>query len=315
MDRGPYVPVGWDRWFAKTNEALATTYYRYPVIDQGVTRLFGRGPGDYVTDVLGREALAFVRTAPNDRPWFLLFSPPAPHEPWTPAPRHEGALGVPELFVGQAPPPAERPAWMNGLPALGTADQVRLAGSRRRADETMLAVDEYLHALVQAAVARGEWDRTVVMFLSDNGVHFGERGWFGKRVPYEPSIRIPFAIRWPPDVTGASSDALVANLDVAPTIAALAGVTPGPADGRSLLDPVPADRSIPLWWVGDDEVPAWRGVRTARAVLIEWSTGERELYDVANDPAELRNLFRDPAWRPARERLRALLPEASEAPG
>lgn len=287
--RGPYIPAGWDRWFAKTNDAEATTYGEYHVVDQGAWRMFGRGPADYVTDVVGREALAFVRGAPNDRPWFLVFAPPAPHAPWTPAPRHVGAFE--DLVL--PPPPDEvvndvagKPAWMQALPPIDAAMLASLQQDRVHARETLLAVDEYVRSLVDAALARGEWDRTAVIFLSDNGYHFGEHRWIGKQTPYEPSIRVPFVIRWPPGIEGAPPDTLVANLDVAPTVASLAGVDLGPVDGLALTRPVQADRSIRIGWVGDEEVPAWRGRRVPGAVFVAWATGETESYDLTVDPDE-----------------------------
>ena len=313
-DRGPYVPPGWDRWFAKTNESAETTYYGYPVVDDGRWRQFGSGAGDYVTDVLGREALAFIRTAPTDRPWFLAFTPPAPHAPGTPAPRHAGALARGSPLPSEARP-ATGPAWMRALPRLGPSARERLADARRQTKGSLLAVDEWLHAMVDAVVARGGWDRTVVFFLSDNGFHFGERGWVGKRVPYEPSIRVPFAVRWPPGLLGPLPSALVSNLDITPTIAALAGLPPAPADGISLLDGVPPGRTVPIWWVGDEGVPGWTGVRAAGEVLIEWSTGERELFDLTSDPNQEHDLIDDPAWAAALARLEAGLPEPDGAAG
>jgi arylsulfatase A-like enzyme len=306
-DRGPYVPPGWDRWFAKANESLATTYQGYPVVDQGALRRFGAGPGDYVTDVLGREAASFIRGAPVDRPWFLLFAPPAPHAPGTPAARHAGTLGRPE-----EPEPASPPgdvAWMRSLPPLDEEARSDLAVARRSADETLLAVDEHLRELVRAIAIRGEWNRTVVFVLSDNGFAFGEHGWVGKRVPYEPSVGVAFVVRWPPGVDGAPSEALVSNLDLAPTIGELAGLLAAPTDGVSLQGSVAPDRVVPLWWVGDDTVPAWRGVRTAAAVLIEWSTGEEELYDLDRDPSQRVNLASDAAWADKLEALRRRLPD------
>jgi N-acetylglucosamine-6-sulfatase len=81
-DRGPYVPAGWDRFLAKQNQELATTYYGYHVIDQGVPQYVAPSASGYATDYLADEALSFLRSAPTDQPWFLLFSPPAPHAPW-----------------------------------------------------------------------------------------------------------------------------------------------------------------------------------------------------------------------------------------
>ncbi|HEX6843815.1 MAG TPA: sulfatase-like hydrolase/transferase, partial [Actinomycetota bacterium] len=120
-DRGPFVPPGWDRWLAKTNRSEATTYYDYALVDQERWRSTGGGPADHVVELLTREALGFVRTAPRDRPFFLTFAPPAPHRPATPAPRDLGILASP-------PPPAPaddvlrgrdgKPGWLRALPTI-----------------------------------------------------------------------------------------------------------------------------------------------------------------------------------------------------
>jgi arylsulfatase A-like enzyme len=103
-----------------------------------------------------------------------------------------------------------------------------------------------------------------------------------------------------PSTLGGTVDATVSNADVAPTLAALAGLDAIPGvDGRSLLalltsgPPPPdlVDRSIPLGWAGSDEVPGWVGVRTADAVAIRWADGFEEVYDLQTDPAELHNLI------------------------
>ena len=295
-DRGPYVPPGWDRWFAKTNDALATTYEGYGVVDQGAWRRYGSTPGDYVTDVLGREAVSFVRTAPGDRPWFLYLASPAGHAPWTPAPRHAGLLAdVPPE------PPSEAalndvddlPAWIRALPPIDGARAAALQADRIRARETLLAVDEQLRATWQAVVARGEQDRTVVIFVSDNGFQFGEHRWVGKQTPYEPSIRVPFVVR-SPWMEGGTDGTLVSTIDVAPTIAGLAGISPFPAmDGLDLSDIISGrepsfDRlGVPISWDGGDDVPAWEGLRTRRATYVRWADGTVEEYRLRDDPDQL----------------------------
>jgi N-acetylglucosamine-6-sulfatase len=295
-DRGPYVPPGWDRWFAKTNDALATTYEGYGVVDQGIWRRYGHAPTDYVTDVLGREAVAFVRSAPTDRPWFLYLAPPAGHEPWTPAPRHLG------LLAEHPPPPLSEamlndveglPAWIRALAPIDDTQMAQLQVDRVRARETLLAVDDQLRSLWRAVVARGEQDRTVIVVLSDNGYHFGEHRWVGKQTPFEPSLRIPFVAR-SPWIDGGVDGSLVSTLDVAPTIAALAGVSP-----RASMDGIdmsvllggtgpPIERSgIPISWGGGDEVPAWSGLRTPTRTYVRWADGTTEMYRAMLDPDQL----------------------------
>ena len=88
--RGPFVPLGWDRFLAKPNLDVATTYRGYPFVDQGVPLVSGSSSAAYATTMLAQASLAFLRGAPPDQPWFLVFAPSAPHEPWTPAPRTRG---------------------------------------------------------------------------------------------------------------------------------------------------------------------------------------------------------------------------------
>ena len=317
-DRGPYVPPGWDRWYAKENLSQATTYYDYPVVDQGQLQIAGSSPADYATDALAREAVGFVREAPADSPWFLYFAPSAPHAPWEPAPRDRDA---PVGGAGPVPTQAVlndvrgKPAWVRARPPVDAVSLAIFQRERLQERRTLLAVDGAVRSLVDEVAARGELDRTVIVFLSDNGYAYGEHRLHAKGSPYEESIHVPFAI-YSPWRAGATMDALVANLDVAPTIAALAGVAvPAPIDGINLAPivrgqaPGPdltADRGVFLDWRGSVDVPAWSGIRTSDAVYIRSADGTRELYDLAADPKELRNLVADPAYRAVVRRLRRL---------
>ena len=235
--RAPFIPPGWDRWFAKQNLNESTSYYDYDVVDQGVARHFGAVPQNYATDVLGSEAVRFVQDAPADQPWFLYFSPNAPHLPWIPAARYADAFAdvqppIPPLDVlndvGGKPAYVDRPAGQDrrrpsGLHR-GRPERARDAAVGRRCVPRDRRRDRG---------ARGA-DNTVIVFLTDNGYVLGLHRLDGKRFPYADSIGLPFAIRTP-WADAATIDDLVANLDVAGTIAAVAGVQPGlPQDGVSL---------------------------------------------------------------------------------
>ena len=105
--------------------------------------------------------------------------------------------------------------------------------------EQLHAVDDAVAAIVGKVAAAGELANTYFIFTSDNGYFFGEhRIIAGKYLPYEPASHVPFVIAGPGLPAGATSNELSANVDVAPTIAAIAGASP-PAgfdvDGRSVL--------------------------------------------------------------------------------
>jgi arylsulfatase A-like enzyme len=161
--------------------------------------------------------------------------------------------------------------------------------------ETLLAVDDLVSRIMTALAESGRED-TLVIFTSDNGLSDREHRWEGKEVPYEGSIRVPLVLRLPGQIPSDTvSNALVSNLDLAPTIADFAGVSLS-ADGVSLR-PLVTDaassvrESILLEHVeGVLPVPTYCGVRTSSFTFVHNATGEEELYDLVRDPWQLKNV-------------------------
>jgi N-acetylglucosamine-6-sulfatase len=321
--RGPYVPAGWDRFLAKRNRDITTTYAEYPFVDQGVPLIAGSSEGAYATTMLAGEAASFLRGASAGAPWFLVFAPSAPHEPWTPAAQDAGSFDDVPIAM-----PDERamndvddaPEWVRGLPALDEATADDLEQERRRMLETLRGVDRAVASLVAQVRARGELDDTLIIVISDNGFSFGEHRWVGKRCPYEACVRVPLVMHSPWAGAG-EIDTPVTNVDLAPTILDLAGLDAvgGRSDGLSLR-PMLDDRvagvigrpAVLVEWAGDDEVPAWRGVRTAALSYVEHADGTVELFDLVGtlgrpDPAELHNRADDPAYTNLRRTMATAL--------
>jgi N-acetylglucosamine-6-sulfatase len=320
FDRGAYVPPGWDRFFAKENQSDATVYGDYTVVDDGVVRTYGSGPLDYATDVLAREAVEFIRSTPQRQPFLLFFAPSAPHAPWVPADRDAGAyagMSIPDApSVGEADV-SDKPAWIRALPPITEDQREEFRSDRRRGYETLRAVDAALRSIDDALRFRGDYGDTVVFYLTDNGYALGEHRWETKSCPYEPCVHIPFLVRVPGSPGGAD-DRLVSNVDLAPTIAELAGARPpGAQDGESLVPALrgaaPATRTgVLLEFAGGGGVPGWSAVRTRSFLWVELDTGERELYDLAGvlgpaDPDQLVNRADAPAYAGVRRRLASRL--------
>jgi N-acetylglucosamine-6-sulfatase len=324
-DRGPYVPAGWDRFLAKRNLDVSTTYEGYPFIDQGVPLTAGTGDGAYATSMLAGEAASFLRGASRALPWFLVFAPSAPHEPWTPAREDVGSFDGVAITTRDDRAMNDvsgAPDWVSALPPIDALAAARLRDERRSMLETLRGVDRAVRSLVAEVRARGELGDTLVIVLSDNGYSFGEHRWVGKRCPYEACVRIPLVVR-SPWATAGEIETPVTNVDLAPTILDVAGLVTaaGESDGISLR-PVLDEREggslgragVLIEWAGDAEVPAWRGVRTQDFSYLEHADGTIELFDLAGrlgaaDPWELHNRADDPVYASVRRTLAASLAE------
>jgi arylsulfatase A-like enzyme len=314
-----YVPPGWDRWSGYTGG-----YLDYHVSVDGLTMLAGVDDASYSTDVFAREAVSFIESS-GDRPFFLVYAPYAPHATVRLPKRDRTAFeGIPPW----RPPSfneedvSDKPSWVQARPPLDGEEIARVDEFRRKQLAAQLAVDDGVASIVGTLRASGRLENTMVVFLSDNGILWGEhRLWNRKQSAFEESIRLPLVIRYDPLVDAPrSNDRLVANVDLAPTFADLAGIDAPGAEGRSLvplLDAASADP--PEWRTGlliehlqgaEDaalEVPTYCAVRKATWKYVAYADGEEELYDLADDPYELANRASDSAYRTRLLELRAQL--------
>ena len=156
-----------------------------------------------------------------------------------------------------------------------------------------------------------------IIFLSDNGYSLGSHRNPWKDCAYEECIHLPLWIRWP-GVTDGEGDigALVGSMDVAPTVAEIAGAAPAQGvDGESLVPLLQGaetslHRPILLRHVKYPRVaPSFWGLRTERWTYVTYGGGERELYDNESDPHQLRNLAGAPRHKQVEDELRAKLAE------
>jgi arylsulfatase A-like enzyme len=293
---GTYVPPGWSEWAATDRAA----YYDYTLNVNGVPTVFGATPQDYSTDVLADMADGFIRSTPSYQPLFLFFSPAAPHQPATPAPRHDRAFDDIEKF---RPPSFDRigsgaPPWVRHSPVLEFADRVMIDQLRRDMLGSLLALDDAVGTIVTALRETGRLGETLIVFTSDNGYLWGEHRRIGKSVPYEESIRVPLVIRYDPLAAPGTVDRRFAmNIDLAPTAADLAGVLLPAPDGASLVPMLGGGgdgirRHVTIEQIPHEgwDVPPYCAVRTWRHAYVQYRRWGSELYDLRRDPYELRNL-------------------------
>lgn len=183
----------------------------------------------------------------------------------------------------------------------------------------IVALDESIGRLLDYLDESGLAENTIVIYSSDQGFYLGEHGWYDKRWMFEESLSMPFLIRWPGVVEpGVRSEAMIQNIDHAPTFLEIAGVEiPDDIQGRSLVPilknagEAPDDWRDAIYYMYSGEpthrVAAHDGVRTERYKLFYLpDTDEWQLFDLQEDPKEMVSLHDHPEYAPVREEMEEL---------
>ena len=295
----------------------------------------------HLTDLLTEASTEFIEQAPRDQPFCLSVSYKAPHGPWDHyAPRFADAFDdLPlELSTSASPQAASRlpPFLQQSIGARAGREWVQnpeaLRAHIRDYHRLVAGVDESIGQLREAIARRGAAQDTAILFTSDNGLLMGEHGLIGKWLMFEESIRVPLLLHLPGEgEPGRRIEQPVLNIDVAPTLLALAGLEPAAEmQGRSLVG-LARGESEARWrqdWFyehdldpGQGYLPRVEGVRTSGLKYIHYldpSSQQESLFDLRRDPLELEDVAGDPQYRESLARLRARwqrLQGAAAAPG
>ncbi|MFT3965169.1 MAG: sulfatase [Sphingobium sp.] len=285
----------------------------------------------YITDELTDYALDWIKERPKDKPWLCYLSHKAVHAEFIPAERHAGryekeTFRYPASMAAAGDAARGRPRWVqdqrNSWHGVDYAYHSRLdiATYYKRYMETLLAVDEGIARIMDALEARGELDDTLILYMGDNGFMFGEHGLIDKRTAYEESMRVPMLARCPALFGGGGRtvEQVVANIDVAPTLLAAAGLdAPAHMEGRDML-PLAQGKQVPwrtellyeyYWERNFPQTPTVHALREDRYKYVHfhgiWDIDE--LYDLQADPQETNNLLAAPGHEALAEKMSARL--------
>ena len=274
------------------------------------------------------RALAWIARR-DDQPYLAFVHLYEPHVPY-----------VPPAALVRAMAPGDEPArwrfdrspremWLEER----FTDRAEVAAVRRLYDAEVAHADELVGHLLAGVDHFDHGEETIVVFTADHGEGLGEHGelFDHSEFLYETTMHVPLLVRLPGGVgAGRRVDELVTLADVAPTVLELAAVAPnGSLDGRSLVPLLRGDASGgerlahgtgggAILRRGGIALPLRHSVRDRRYKLI-WTLDKswpyrggptfEELYDLASDPGELRNLVPNESEPEAVERLRGALRE------
>ncbi len=283
---------------------------------------------------VGDMACWWLETHPVQQPLFIEVGFPGPHPPYDPVPRYaepylQRQLPLPEVTeeeLASQPPPFQAMRVHNTqvdhdsvVHLLNpTREQLHRQRAYYLANVTM--IDEKVGKLMETLDRRGYLENAVVIFTSDHGDCLGDHGHSQKWTMYDIIMRMPMIV-WSPGryEGGRTIDALCQHMDIGPAILELAGVTPPPTiEAQSLLPALRGDQ-----WPGRKYVYAEHGrdgilQETAFMTMIrshDWKAVHfldepfGQLFDLQNDPGEVRNLWDDPKHASQKEQLLAELRE------
>ena len=318
---------GFDRWISYRGQG---TYYD-PLLNIDGEHVQREG---YTADLVTDYALEWIEA--QEDPFFLYLSHKSVHAMFEPAERHLGRyddvpLEYPVTMADTEANYEDKPDWVreqrnswHGVDYMYHG-QMDFDTFYRRYTETLLGLDESVGRVLDYLDANGLAENTLVLYMGDNGFSFGEHGLIDKRHMYEESMRVPMLV-YAPGLVGAGTtlDAMVQNIDLAPTFMEVAGLAaPDHMDGQSFL---PLLRGEDISWRDEvlyeyywewnfPQTPTTLGLRTDRYKYIFYHGvwGLNELYDLQQDPMEQHNLIERPEHQELVESLRNRLFDKLEA--
>ena len=317
-----YVPpgphrLGFDGFWAAYNFHHHYVDAYYHTDSPAKTELTGYEP-DGQTDLAIEQLHQATQT---DRPFALFLSYGTPHDPWIPenVPDHylellsEVSFSLPPNYCEQDDPHAD--SWATLRPH----ERHQLLEWMRIYYAMTANLDWNLGRLLQAVDDLGLRDDTVIVFTSDHGELFGAHGRRAKNIFYEEAVRVPFLMRWPGHVPrGHQTDVCLNTPDIMPTLLGLLDLPmpnevegmdlshcarghDGPEPGAALMQCTGATAA---WQDGHE----WRALRDKQFTYAVYRADQKELlFDNQQDPCQMTNLARDPAYSGTVTRFRELL--------
>jgi N-acetylglucosamine-6-sulfatase len=307
-------------------------------------------PKGYYTHVVTDYALDWLKKCEAGKPWALCLGHKAPHSFYLPENKYAHVFDQVRVpYPASAFALDDKPEWIRQRMDTWHGIYEPLFEWRKKFPDprpeavkdfenmvhaywgTVLSIDDSVGRLVAFLKESGQFDKTLIIFMGDNGLLQGEHGMVDKRTMHEPSIRIPLIARGPGLPKGKVAKAQVLALDTAPSVLELCGAPPlANIQGRSWK--ALANGRDPGWrkaWFYEYNyemqfpyTPNVRGIRTEDWKFVRYPHGDgspdrhlAELYHLRMDPGELRNLAAVEKYAPTRRQLEQQLTDLLAAEG
>lgn len=288
-----------------------------PLAELGGDGQLYRSPStrQFSTEIFANSMIEFLENYKEDKPFYAYAAFTSPHDPRTPPTRYREKyyakkLPLPANFLPQHP--FDNGAMMARDEKLGAWPRTEAQVRDQLAEYygMMTHLDEQVGRILAALDKTGKAENTYIIYAGDHGLAIGSHGLLGKQNIYEHSMKTPLIVKGPNVPAGKASSALTYLLDLFPTLLGLANQKPatGSIDGRNLAPiwrgQAPRVRETLFLSYGD----SMRSVRDERYKLIRYPRVDvDQLFDLTNDPNEMRNLAGAADQKPRVESMMALI--------
>ncbi len=289
----------------------------YPSSAKHVKKVFS-------TEIYTDASLKFINEYKDSKPFMMYVAYTAPHDPRMAPQKYidmypADKISLPKNYLSKHP---------FKLGTLGIRDERLAPYPRQEASikkeiggyyAMITHMDDQIGRIIKAIEAKGEMDNTIFIFAGDNGLAMGQHGLIGKQNLYEHSIRVPLIFAGPGIDKGVKNNGLTYLHDIFPTMCGLIGAEiPESISSKSLMPLLSgAKKEIyesQFYCFGNIH----RAVRLGDWKLIRYNVKRKQttqLFNVANDPLEVKNLATSPEYRAKVEELNKLLSKSGEALG
>jgi choline-sulfatase len=271
-------------------------------------------PEDHYDSYTGQKSVDWIKAYNSEKPFFLMVGFPGPHDPFDSPEEYRAIYKPKEIPLGIMEGPEEPvPEYLKRLLNMSGLDRMTASHMQHMMAAyygKVTLIDDYIGRITRALEEKGMLDNTWIIYSSDHGELLGDHRLCHKMTYYEGALHIPCIIRAPGGVKGWQSAGLTDHLDLTATMLDIAGAKPFElSDGHSLVSKIAS---------GPDDSEAQKGKEQIFSELggiaavfdgrfkqvIEIKTREPlQLYDLENDPRELRNLAKDASFEVIRQEL------------
>ncbi len=290
--------------------------FNTPVADVGTEgkMINLKSPNEHCSEIFANEAIEFLQKAPKEKPFAAYIAFKSPHDP----------RQAPKKFLDMYNP-KDIPLPANYLPEhpfnngelLIRDERLEKWPRSKSAIQQHLAEyyaiitheDEQIGRVIQALKDTGRFENTIIIFAADNGLAIGSHGLMGKQSVYEHSVKIPLVIAGPGIGRNKRSQAMCYNFDLYPTFCEAAGAKiPASVEGKSLWPVLKSAKETHREEIFSAYRGLMRGLRDDRyKLIVNIAVNKTQLFDLQNDPDEMKDLADDASQKPRLEAMIAKL--------